>query len=68
MIVGPCPLGPDRREMCLAGAWRPEQKEKRVGPLRPGLDHGERRFIAGRGQKILAAEMRRQIEVERKLR
>ena len=60
-------LGPDRGEMALAGALRPDQQHHAVRPVRPALDQGERGFVGRAGEKILAREALGMIERERQL-
>lgn len=58
---------PDGRQMRLAGALRPDQRDGARRPIRPGIDRSERLLIGGSRQKILARETFGVFEREREL-
>ncbi len=58
---------PDRRQMRLAGSFRPDQRDGARRPIRPAIDQRQRAGVARPGQKILARVAFGMIEREREL-
>ena len=58
---------PDRGEMALARAFRPDQRDDPIRPIRPALDQRQRGRVRGPAQEILAREAFGMIEREHEL-
>ena len=57
-------LGPDGCKVRLARPLRPDEAQHRMRPVRPALDHGIGRLVAGADEEILGPVAWRQRQVE----
>ena len=60
-------LRPDRRQMGLARARRPNEQKHAVWPVGPALDHLERSAVRGTDEKVRAPVTRDRRQIERQL-